>query len=141
MPNTTIGGTGFGYEKNTDGEFELFPHIGGVRIEKNVDIGANTCIDRGTLGNTIIGAGSKIDNLVHIAHNVKIGRNCAIIAHSMIGGSTVINDNCWVAPSACVRDGISIGSNSIIGLGSVVVKPIPDNEVWAGNPARKFEKK
>ncbi len=141
MPNTTIGGTGYGYEKNEENEFELFPHIGGVQIENNVDIGANTCIDRGTLGNTIIGSGSKIDNLVHIAHNVAIGKNCAIIAHSMIGGSTIINDNSWVAPSSCLRDGISIGKNSIVGLGAVVVKTIPENETWIGNPAKKIERK
>jgi len=141
MPNTTIGGTGFGYEKNAQGEFELFPHIGGVQIDNNVDIGSNTCIDRGTLGNTIIGSGSKIDNLVHIAHNVIIGKNCAVIAHAMIGGSTVIYDNSWIAPSACLRDGIIIGKNAIVGLGAVVVKNIPENETWMGNPAKKYESK
>jgi UDP-3-O-[3-hydroxymyristoyl] glucosamine N-acyltransferase len=139
MPNTTIGGVGFGYEKNEDNEFELFPHIGGVIIKDNVDIGANTCIDRGTLGNTIIGMGTKIDNLVHIAHNVEIGDNCAIIAHAMIGGSTVIKNNCWVAPTACIRDGITIEQNVVLGLGAVAIKSIPENEVWAGNPARKFK--
>jgi UDP-3-O-[3-hydroxymyristoyl] glucosamine N-acyltransferase len=138
MPNSTIGGVGFGYEKNDQGEFELFPHIGGVVIDDFVDIGANTCIDRGTLGNTIIGRGTKVDNLVHIAHNVKIGKNCAIIAHAMIGGSTRIKDDCWVAPTSCIRDGITIGTKATVGLGAVVVKSIPDTEIWIGNPAKQF---
>ena len=85
--NTVIGADGFGYQRNKDGSFEKFPHIGGVIIEDHVEIGANTCIDRGALGNTIIRNGAKIDNLVHIAHNVVIGQNTAVIANAMIGGS------------------------------------------------------
>ncbi|MBK9222913.1 MAG: UDP-3-O-(3-hydroxymyristoyl)glucosamine N-acyltransferase [Saprospiraceae bacterium] len=138
MPNSTIGGIGFGYERNADSEFELFPHLGGVIIEDHVDIGANTCIDRGTLGNTIIKSGTKIDNLVHIAHNVVIGKNCAVIALAMIGGSTVIGDNCWVAPASTLRDGIKIGTGSTIGIGALVLKEIPDNETWIGVPAKKY---
>jgi UDP-3-O-[3-hydroxymyristoyl] glucosamine N-acyltransferase len=139
MPNTTIGGNGFGYERNEDKEFELFPHIGGVIIEDHVDIGANTCIDRGTLGSTIIRSGTKIDNLVHVAHNVVIGKNTAVIANALIGGSTVIGDNCWIAPSVTLRDGIKIGDNSVVGIGSLVLKDIPSNETWVGSPAKKFK--
>jgi UDP-3-O-[3-hydroxymyristoyl] glucosamine N-acyltransferase len=137
---TVIGADGFGYQRNEKNEFEKFPHIGGVIIDSNVDIGANTCIDRGTLGNTHIKAGAKIDNLVHIAHNVIIGKHSAIIAHAMIGGSTVVEDFAWVAPSAALRDGLVIGESSIVGLGAVVTKSVPKNEVWAGNPARQFSK-
>ena len=75
-----------------------FPHIGGVLIEDDVYIGANACIDRGSLGDTIIGKGSKIDNLVHIAHNVNIGENVMIIANSMIAGSVNVGKNSWIAP-------------------------------------------
>lgn len=139
MANTTIGSNGFGYERNQDNEFELFPHIGGVIIEDHVDIGANTCIDRGTLGSTIIRKGTKIDNLVHIAHNVVIGKNCAIIANTLIGGSTIIGDNCWIAPSVTLRDGIQVGDNSIVGMGSLVLKDIPANETWVGLPAKKYK--
>jgi len=135
---TVIGAEGFGYSKNEEGEFEKFPHMGGVVIEDNVDIGANTCIDRGSLGNTIIKTGAKIDNLVHIAHNVIVGKNAAVIAHAMIGGSTIIGDNTWVAPSASIRDGITIGNETIIGLGAVVTKNIPEKETWAGVPAKKI---
>jgi UDP-3-O-[3-hydroxymyristoyl] glucosamine N-acyltransferase len=139
--NNTIGGVGFGYEKDETGAFQLIQHIGGVIIGNDVEIGNNTCIDRAVLGNTIIGKGTKIDNLVHIAHNIEIGENCAIIANAMIGGSTKIADGVWVAPSATLRDGLSISKNSIIGLGAVLTKSIGENEIWAGNPAKKFEPK
>lgn len=133
---TVIGADGFGYERNDAGELEKFPHIGSIVIEDDVEIGANTCVDRGTLGNTFIGRGSKIDNLCHIAHNVRVGRNSMIIANAMIGGSTVIGDGCWVAPSACLRDGISIGNNATVGMAALVTKSVPDNAVVAGSPAR-----
>ena len=140
-PNTIIGGDGFGYSVNEHGNQEKFPHIGGVIIEDDVDIGSNTCIDKGTLGNTLISKGAKIDNLVHIAHNVKIGKNSMIIAQAMIGGSTEIGDNSWISPSSCIRDAITIGSNVMIGLGSLVTKSVPDNEIWMGSPARRFKRK
>lgn len=137
---TQIGTDGFGYEKDSSGQLIKFSHFGGVVIENNVEIGSNTCIDRGTINDTIIGQGSKIDNLVHIAHNVKIGRNCVVIAHAMIGGSAEIEDGAWISPSAVIRDGIKIGKNALVGMGSVVTKNIPDNEVWMGNPAKFFKK-
>lgn len=136
---TVIGADGFGYEKNTDGELEKFPHIGGVIIEDDVEIGSNTCIDRGTLGNTQIGYGVKIDNLVHIAHNVIIGKHTAVIANSMIGGSTKIGDYSWIAPSASLRDTIQIGNKVTVGVAAVVTKSIPDNETWTGNPAKPLD--
>jgi len=135
-----IGSDGYGYVKTEDNRQIKFPHIGGVVIEDNVHIGANTCIDRGSLGNTVIGMNTKVDNLVHIAHNVRIGDNCNIVALTVIGGSTVIGNNTWVSPSVCIRDGISIGNNSFIGMGAVVTKSIPDDELWIGNPAKFFKK-
>ena len=135
-----IGGSGFGYEKDDDGSWIKFPHLGGVIIGDNVEVGANTCIDRGTLGNTIIEDGVKIDNLCHIAHNTRIGKNSLIIALAMIGGSTKIGENCWVAPSIALRDNITIGDNAFIGLGAVVVKDVPDGIVVVGNPAKPFSK-
>ena len=136
--NTVIGADGFGYQRNEDGSFEKFPHIGGVIIEDHVEIGANTCIDRGSLGNTIIRNGAKIDNLVHIAHNVVIGKNTAVIANAMIGGSVVVGDNTWIAPSVSIRDQVKIGNNVTIGMSSLVTKSIPDDEVWIGSPAKKL---
>jgi UDP-3-O-[3-hydroxymyristoyl] glucosamine N-acyltransferase len=140
-PGVVIGSDGFGYTRQANGESERFPHIGGVVIEDNVDIGANTCIDRGALGNTIIRQGVKIDNLVHIAHNVVIEKDAYIIANAMIGGSTRIGEGAWVAPGASLRDNIEIGRSATVGLGAVVTKNIPDGEIWMGNPAKKFEKK
>lgn len=135
----SIGADGYGYLRDENEEWENFPHIGGIIIEDNVDIGANTCIDRGALGNTIIKEGAKVDNLVHVAHNVIIGRHAAVIANTMIGGSTKIGDYAWVAPSATLRDVIDIGKRSTVGLAAVVTKSIPDNEIWAGSPARPID--
>ncbi len=133
---TVIGTTGFGYSKNENNEIEKFPHIGGVIIEDNVEIGSNVSIDRGALGNTIIGKECKIDNLIHIAHNAKIGEKSYIIANSMIGGSVNIGTNSWIAPSVSILQQLTIGKDSTIGVGSIVTKNIPDNEVWTGSPAR-----
>ncbi|MFO7619628.1 MAG: LpxD N-terminal domain-containing protein [Thermoplasmata archaeon] len=135
---TVVGADGFGYERDENGVLVRFPNVGGVVIEHDVDIGSNTSIDRGTLGDTHIGEGTKIDNLCHIAHNVVIGRHCSIIAESMIGGSVIIGDYAWVAPSACIRDGIKIGRNSTVGLGAVVTKDVPDNAVVMGVPAKSI---
>lgn len=133
---TVIGADGFGYQRNENGELEKFPHVGGVRIEDDVEIGANCCVDRGTLGDTVLQQGARIDNLVHIAHNVVVGRHAAVIAHAMIGGSTTIGEGAWISPSACVRDGLSIGARTLVGLGAVVVRDVPDGETVMGVPAR-----
>ncbi len=103
-PSTVIGYDGFGFSKNEDGSLEKFPHFGGVTIKDYVEIGSNVSIDRGSLSDTIIQEGSKIDNFSHIAHNVNIGKNCQIIAHSMIGGSTIIGDQSHIAPAGILRD-------------------------------------
>ncbi|MGC6422226.1 MAG: UDP-3-O-(3-hydroxymyristoyl)glucosamine N-acyltransferase [Flavobacteriaceae bacterium] len=139
-PSAVIGGDGYGYVKHEAQQLK-FPHTGGVLIEDDVHIGSQTCIDRGSLGFTKIGRHTKIDNLVHIAHNVIIGENCNIIALSIIGGSTVIGNNTWISPSVSVRDAITIGSNSLIGIGSIVTKSVPDNQIWFGNPAKYYKNK
>lgn len=138
--NNSIGLMGFGYEKNNQNIYESFPHFGKVIIDKNVEIGSNNCIDRGSLKNTTIGEGSKIDNLVHIAHNVKIGKNCMLIGHSQIAGSVELGDNVWVAPSVSVLNGIKVGNNAFIGIGSVVIKDIQNDLSVFGNPARELKK-
>lgn len=135
-----IGADGYGYEKDEEGNLVKMPHIGGVIIEDCVEIGSNTCIDRGTLSNTVIKFNAKIDNLCHIAHNVIIGENAAVIAHAMIGGSTAIGDCSWIAPGAKIKDGLIIGNHSLVGLGAVVVKDVPANDVVAGVPAKSIKK-
>ncbi len=135
-----IGGDGFGYVKNeVSGEYDHFPHFGGVKIMNNVHVGNNTCIDRGSLKDTIIGEGVKIDNLVHIAHNVEIGKNSIIIACSMVAGSVIIKENCWVAPSSNIRNALTIGDGAVIGLGSTVTKNVEINQTVVGNPAISIE--
>lgn len=132
---TVIGADGFGYERSDDGVLESFPHAGGVVIEDEVEIGANSCIDRGTLGDTWIGRGAKIDNLVHISHNVRIGAQAVVIANSMIGGSAQIGEGAWVAPSAGVLNQKRVGAGATVGFGALVVSDVPAGEVVMGAPA------
>ena len=134
-----IGSDGFGYSKDEAGNVEKFPHIGGVAIGNNVEIGSNTCIDKGALGNTIIHDGVKIDNLVHVAHNVELHANAFIIANAMLGGSTIVGEGAWIAPSASLLQQLTIGKNATVGVGAVVTKNIPADETWTGAPARPLQ--
>lgn len=133
---TVIGNDGFGYYKDEQGLYNKVPHFGGVKIKDNVEIGANVCVDRGTLDDTIISENVKIDNLCHIGHNVQVGYNTLIIARSMIGGSTKIGDNCYVAPAVTIKDHICVGNNSVIGIGALVLKDVEENTVVVGSPAK-----
>jgi len=133
---SVLGSNGFGYERNRSGKIEMFPHIGGILIENDVEIGANVCIDRGTLKNTTIGKGTKIDNLVHIAHNARIGKNCSIVANSLVAGSCHLEDNVHVSMSVTIRDNVKIGKNAILGMGSVITKNVPPNVTVIGVPAK-----
>lgn len=133
---TVIGAAGYGYERNADGELEPFPQIGSVEIGDDVEIGANVCIDRGALGPTRIDSGARIDNLVHIAHNVHVGRDAAVIANAMVAGGTRIGDRAWIAPSASLREQIEIGADATVGLGSVVLDSVAPGETVVGVPAR-----
>lgn len=137
--NTAIGRDGFGYARDKDGTLVKIPHRGNVVICKGVEIGSNVCIDRAVEGSTIIGEGTKIDNLVHIAHGVKIGKNCLIVAGAVIGGSCEIGDNCFIGINASIKNKVRVGNNVTIGMGAVVLKDVPDGETWAGNPAKKIE--
>jgi UDP-3-O-[3-hydroxymyristoyl] glucosamine N-acyltransferase len=136
--NCTIGGIGFGYEQNEEGEYELIPHIGVVYIDDNVEIGNNVCIDRAVLGFTRLSKNVKVDNLVHIAHGVQVGENSLVIANAMVAGSVKIGKNVWVAPSSSIRQKLTIEDNSTIGMGSVVVKNVGESDVVAGVPAKKI---
>jgi len=134
-PGCRVGTEGFGYVRGESG-LEKFPHVGGVLIGNDVEIGANCCIDRGTLGATIIRTGAKLDNLVHIAHNADIGEETLVIAHTMIAGSVKVGKRVWIAPGSRITNGISVGDDALIGLGSVVLKSIPAEQNWFGCPAR-----
>ncbi|PKM30375.1 MAG: UDP-3-O-(3-hydroxymyristoyl)glucosamine N-acyltransferase [Gammaproteobacteria bacterium HGW-Gammaproteobacteria-11] len=135
---SSIGGDGFGFERMPDGIPLRFPHLGGVIIGNNVEIGSCTAIARGTLSDTIIEDEVKIDNLVHIAHNCLIKNGAFIIACAEISGGVEIGKNAWVAPNSCTHQKISVGDGAIIGLGAVVTKNVPSFTVYAGNPAKKL---
>ncbi len=132
--NTTIGSVGFGYYL-IDGQPRLIPHNGGVVIEDCVEIGANNCVDRAKFGNTVIGAGTKTDNLVHIAHNVVIGKCCLIAGQVGISGSCRLGDGVVMAGQAGIADHIEIGSGAVIGADSGVIGNIAAGQQVLGMPA------
>ncbi len=133
---TVIGSAGYGYFETPSGVRKAVPHFGGVRIGSNVEIGANVCIDRGTLGDTIIKDNVKIDNLCHIAHNVLIEDNCFVIALSMLGGSAHLCEGAYIAPGVLVMNQATIGRRSLVGLGAVVTKDVEEGKVVIGMPAK-----
>lgn len=133
---TVIGADGFGYCINSNGQPEKVEHFGGVYIGDEVEIGANTCIDRGTLGDTWIGSHVKIDNLVHIAHNVRIGESSMVVAGSIICGSAELENESYVAPGGIVKNQLKIGANAFVGMGAVVTQSVNDNMVVVGVPAQ-----
>ena len=135
--NSTIGSTGFGYSF-IDGVHRLIPHNGGVVIEDFVEIGANSCIDRAKFGNTVIGAGTKIDNLVQIAHNVIIGKCCLIAALVGISGSCRLGDGVVFGGQAGMADNIEIGDGVKIGGQSGVIQNITAGKQLFGTPAIDF---
>ncbi|MHC4125156.1 MAG: UDP-3-O-(3-hydroxymyristoyl)glucosamine N-acyltransferase [Planctomycetota bacterium] len=134
--NSVIGSTGFGYYF-IDGAHRLIPHNGGVIIEDFVEIGANTCIDRAKFGNTGIGAGTKIDNLVQIAHNVQIGRCCIVAGQTGISGSTKIGDGVIFGGRAGAVDNIEIGAGTMIGATSTQFQTAPPGSQLFGTPAQE----
>ena len=136
--SNTIGGFGYGYEKNENNQYEPLPHIGNVVLEDGVEICNNCCIDRAAIGSTIVEKNVKISNLVHIGHGAVIGENSLIIANAMIAGSVVIGKNVWVAPSSSIMNKTVIGDNAIIGLSAVVIRPVKENTTVVGNPAREL---
>jgi len=132
----SIGGDGFGYEKDNAGHYMQIPHIGHVHIKDHVDIGNHVCIDKGTLGATTIGSWSRIDNLVHIAHNVQIGTDTLVIAQAMIAGSCIIGNDVWIAPCAAILNKINVEDGARVGMGSMVFRNVNKDETVMGNPAR-----
>jgi len=133
---SVIGADGFGY-KYRDNQHIKVPHVGNVIIESNVEIGANSCIDRGALGSTVIGAGSKIDNLVQLGHNNKIGRNVIICGQSGISGSCTIEDGAILAGSAGIADHVTIGKQAVVMARSGVSQDIKPGTQVFGFPAKE----
>jgi UDP-3-O-[3-hydroxymyristoyl] glucosamine N-acyltransferase len=131
---TVIGSDGFGYVPEK-GRHHKIPQTGGIVIEDDTEVGANVTIDRATIGDTVIGRGTKIDNLVQIGHNVKIGANCIIVSQVGISGSVEIGDGVVLAGQVGVRDHVRIGNGTIIGAQSGVGSDVPDGQIYSGSPA------
>lgn len=131
---TVIGSDGFGYYRDSAGHVKI-PQVGAVQIEDDVEIGANCTIDRATLGMTIIKRGTKIDNLVHIGHNVKVGERVILVAQVGISGSTEIGSDSILAGQVGVVDHVRIGNNVIVGAQSGVAGDIKDSGMFMGSPA------
>lgn len=135
--NSTIGSTGFGYSF-IDGRHQLVPHNGGVILEDGVEIGANSCVDRAKFGDTVIGAGTKIDNLVQVAHNVTIGKLCLLAGHVGIAGSTQIGDGVVFAGAAGAADNVKIGDRAIFGAQTAATRDIKPGQVILGHVSQEM---
>jgi UDP-3-O-[3-hydroxymyristoyl] glucosamine N-acyltransferase len=136
---TVIGGDGFGFAPQSDGSFKKVPQIGNVVIEDHVEIGANTTIDRATIGSTIIKSGAKLDNLIQIAHNVEVGNNTVIAAQSGVSGSTKIGNNVMIGGQAGIVGHIQIADGAKINAQSGVSKSIKNpNSAVTGSPAFEY---
>ncbi len=135
--NCTIGGSGFGYYP-VDGRPRLIPHNGSVIIEDDVEIGAGCCIDRAKFGNTVVGAGTKMDNMVQVGHNVVIGKCCLLVSQVAIGGSCRLGDGVVVGGQAGVDDHVTIGDGAMVGGGSGVTHDVEAGQKLFGTPATSF---
>jgi UDP-3-O-[3-hydroxymyristoyl] glucosamine N-acyltransferase len=135
-PGCAIGQDGFGYVMGAKGHRKVL-QLGRVILQDDVEVGAGTTIDRGANRDTVIGEGTKIDNLVQIGHNVSIGRNCIIVAQCGISGSVVIEDHVILAGQVGLPDNVTIGEGAIIGARSGVMSDVPAGEKWLGYPAMR----
>lgn len=135
-----VGADGFGFAFGENGLPIKVEHFGGVIVGNRVEIGANTCIDRGTIDNTIICDDVKIDNLVHIAHNVVLHNGAVVVAGAIICGSAQLGEDCYVAPGGIVKNQLTVGNNAFVGLGAVVTKTVDEYSVVAGVPAKEIRK-
>jgi UDP-3-O-[3-hydroxymyristoyl] glucosamine N-acyltransferase len=133
-----VGSDGYGFA-TVEGVHHKVPQVGIVVLEDDVELGANTCIDRATLGETRIGRGTKMDNLVHVAHNVEIGEGCLLVAGVGISGSTKLGHHVTFAGHAGAAGHLDIGDNAVVGAKAAAMKDVPDGEIVSGVPARPLK--
>ena len=134
-PNATIGADGFGFRPDPQKGLVKIPQIGNVIIGNNVEIGANSCVDRGKFSSTVLGDGCKIDNLVQIGHNSKLGKFCIMAGNSGLAGSVTLGNGVIIGGSASIKDHTTIGDGAIVGAGSGVTGDIPAGKTMLGYPA------
>jgi UDP-3-O-[3-hydroxymyristoyl] glucosamine N-acyltransferase len=137
----TIGEDGLGLENDDEGVPRKIPHIGGVVIGNDVEIGSFNTVCRGTIDATVIGNGAKFDDHVHIAHNCQIGENCIITACAELSGSVKLGNRVWLGPNCSILNGLTIGDDVYVGIGAVVVRDCDANGVYAGCPARRIKER
>ncbi|HEX3887847.1 MAG TPA: UDP-3-O-(3-hydroxymyristoyl)glucosamine N-acyltransferase [Phenylobacterium sp.] len=135
LAGAAIGEPGFGATAGPRGLIDI-PQLGRVILQDGVGVGANSCVDRGAFDDTVLGENTKIDNQVQIAHNVRVGRNCVMAAHTGISGSVTIGDGAQFGGRAGVADHLTIGAGARIGAAAGVINSVPAGETWAGFPAR-----
>lgn len=133
-PNATIGADGFGFRPSEKGLVKI-PQIGNVIIGNGVEIGANSCVDRGKFSSTIVGDGCKIDNLVQIGHNSRLGKFCIMAGSSGLAGSVTLGNGVIIGGSASIKDHVTIGDGAIVGAGSGVAADVPAGKTVLGYPA------
>lgn len=137
--STVVGEAGFGVAAGPNGLVDV-PQLGRVIIQDDVSIGANSCIDRGAWDDTVIGEGCKIDNLVQIGHNCRLGRFVVLAGHTGLSGSVTIGDGAQLGGRAGVTDHLTVGRGARVGAASMVINDIPDGETWGGAPARPMRR-
>jgi UDP-3-O-[3-hydroxymyristoyl] glucosamine N-acyltransferase len=134
-PGARIGQEGFGFAVTPEGRFETMPQLGRVMLGDLVEVGANSCIDRGSQGDTVLGAGTRLDNLVQIGHNVRTGRACVIVAHVGISGSATLGDGVQMGGQSGVSGHLTIGDRARVGAQSGVMNDVPAGTDVVGSPA------
>ena len=134
--NTVIGSDGLTTRRDENGKVVTIPQFGGVTIEDNVQIGALTVIAKGAIDDTVIHSGCRVDNSCFISHNVQLGEDTLVVGETIMFGSSSTGRQAFISGNSTIRDGVPVGEKAIVGMGSVVVKPIPDGGIVKGNPAR-----
>jgi acetyltransferase-like isoleucine patch superfamily enzyme len=136
--HVVIGCSGMGYERDADGRLVLFPQLGGVVLEADVDVAAHATIQRGALGDTVVRRGAKIGPHVNVGHNVEIGEDALVTGHAQLGGSCRLGDRVVIWQSAVIANRVTVGEGAVIGMCACVRSDVGPGEVWAGNPARRL---
>ena len=134
--NTVIGSDGLTTRRDANGKVVTIPQFGGVTIEDNVQIGANTVIGKGAIDDTVIHTGCRVDNSCFISHNVQLGEDTLVVGETIMFGSSSTGKQAFISGNSTIRDGVSIGERAFVGMGSVVVKPVADGQTVKGNPAK-----
>jgi acetyltransferase-like isoleucine patch superfamily enzyme len=136
--HVVIGCSGMGYERDAEGRLVPFPQLGGVVLEADVLVAAHATIQRGALGDTVVGRGAKIGPHVNVSHNVEIGEDTLVTGHAQLGGSCRLGDRVVIWQSAAISNGVTVGADAVIGMCACVREDVGPGEVWAGNPARRL---